>query len=313
MNIHRRAKTTPESRALLIERVEAEGWSRRQAAEALGLSVRTVAKWLQRYRLEGEAGLLDRSSRPCRSPHRLPALQEQKVLDLRRKHRLCALALARSLGLSRATIGRILRRHGLSRLRDLEPPVPVVRYEREAPGDLLHLDIKKLGKIDGIGHRITGQRNKRARGVGWEFAHVAIDDFSRLAYVEILPDERAETTASFLQRSVAWFDQLGVPIRRLLTDNGSAYRSHLFARNCQQAGLRHSRTRPYRPRTNGKAERFIQTALREWAYGRPYPSSLDRTQMLPRWLHFYNQHRPHSALGGLPPLSRVNNLLSTNT
>jgi transposase InsO family protein len=297
-----------------VRRVLAEGWSRRQAAEALGVSVRTAHKWIVRFRQEGEAGLLDRSSRPrrCRVRHRGAVVE--LVIDLRRQHRLSAVQLARAVAVPRATVGRILRRHRLSRWRDLEPPPPPPRrYEHARPGDLLHLDIKKLGKIDGVGHRITGQRQHRARGIGWECAHVAIDDCSRLAYVEILPDETAVTAAAFLDRALAWMKERGITCRRLLTDNGSAYRSALFADLCRRRGLRHGRTRPYRPRTNGKAERFIQTTLREWAYRRAYDSSLLRQQALDPWLHYYNHHRPHSALGGLPPAARVNNVLITDS
>ena len=312
MNVHRRAKTCPESRALLVKRVLEEAWSMDQASSAAGVSRQTAWRWLKRFSREGESGLLDRSSRPHRSPSRLPEPREQLVVELRRQHRLPALALAELTGISRATIGRVLRRHRLSRARDLEPPPPVVRYERKAPGELLHLDIKKLGRIEGVGHRITGQRQHRNRGIGWEFVHVAIDDFSRLAYLEVLSDERGTTVAGFLRRALAWYRSHGIEIRRLMTDNGSGYVSRVVAELCQAEGLRHLRTRPYTPRTNGKAERFIQTALREWAYRFAYPSSQQRQDALPRWLHHYNHHRKHSALGQLPPASRVNNLLSSD-
>lgn len=268
----------------------------------------------RRFRQEGEAGLLDRSSRPrrCQWKHQ-PALADL-VVDLRRQYRFSAVELAQAVGLPRATVGLILRRHRLSRWRDLEPPPPPPRrYEHARPGDLLHLDIKKLGKIKGFGHRITGDRQHRARGIGWECAHVAVDDCSRLAYVEILPDERAETAVAFLERALAWMSQRGITCRRLLTDNGSAYTSTLFADLCRRRGLRHGRTRPYRPRTNGKAERFIQTSLREWAYRRPYASSEMRQLALDPWLHYYNHHRQHSALSRLPPATRVNNVLSSDT
>jgi transposase InsO family protein len=284
-----------------------------QASSALGISERTGYKWLQRFRQEGEGGLLDRSSRPHRTRERLTAQVENLLLALRREHRLPATALAEAVHVSRAAVGRLLRRHRLSRARDLEPREPARRYEKTAPGELLHLDIKKLGKIDGIGHRIHGDRRRqKKRRLGWEYAHVAIDDFSRFAYVEILPDERAETTAAFLERALDHLAQHHVTVCRLLTDNGSAYVSRLFASICQQRGLQHRRTRPYRPRTNGKAERFIQTALREWAYRRPYSSSTQRLDALPAWLHFYNHHRQHAALGRLPPASRLNNLGSNN-
>lgn len=313
MNVHRRARTFPESRALLVKRVFEEAWSVDQGPSAAGVSRQTVWKWLKRFSIEGEGGLLDRSSRPHRLPSQLPELREQLVVELRRKHRLPALALAELTGISRATIGRVLRRHRLSRARDLDPPPPAVRYERKAPGELLHLDIKKLGRIDGVGHRIHGDRRTRARGVGWEFVHVAIDDFSRLAYLEVLPDELGTTVAGFLRRALAWYRGHGIEVRRVMTDNGSGYVSRVLAELFQAEGLRHLRTKPYTPRTNGKAERFIQTALREWAYRFVYQTSQQRMAALPRWLHHYNHHRQHAALGRLPPASRVNNLLSTDT
>jgi transposase InsO family protein len=236
----------------------------------------------------------------------------RRILDLRRK-RLTAVALSETTGIPRSTIGRLLRRERLSRYRDLLPKEPVLRYEHPRPGDLLHMDTKKLGRIKGIGHRITGDRRSRNRGIGWEFVHVAIDDHSRLAYVEVLADELAVTTAGFLKRAVAYFEGHGITIRRTLTDNGGNYRSKILKAYCEEREIRQRFTRPYRPRTNGKAERFIQTLLRQWAYRRPYSSSKKRSALLPRWLHFYNHHRKHSSLGGRPPFSRVNNLVSTNT
>jgi transposase InsO family protein len=284
-----------------------------QASRAAGISRQTARKWLKRFSIEGEAGLLDRSSRPNRSPRKLTSSREQLVVELRRKHRLTALALAELTGIPRSTLGRVLRRHRLSRARDLEPRPVVVRYERQAPGELIHLDIKKLGRIDGVGHRIHGDRTRRARGVGWEYAHVAIDDFSRLSYMEVLPDETGGTVAGFLRRAFHWYRQHGIEPQRILTDNGTGYRSKKMARACARCRLRHLRTKPYTPRTNGKAERFIQTSLREWAYARPYCSSRQRREALPAFLHRYNFHRPHTALGRKPPCSRVNNLVSTNT
>ena len=314
MNIHRRAKTCPESRALLVGRVLEEAWSLDWACRAAGVSRQTGHKWVKRFRSEGLAGLQDRSSRPHRSPRRLPESRERLVVDLRRQHRMPALAVADWTGISRSTIGRVLRRHRLSRARDLDPKPAVVRYEHKAPGDLLHLDIKKLGRIEGVGHRIHGDRRRQSRrALGWEFAHIAIDDFSRLAYLEILPDERGITVAGFLRRALAWYRSHGIEIRRLLTDNGSGYVSRVVADLCAAEGLRHLRTRPYTPRTNGKAERFIQTALREWAYRLPYVDSSQRLKAAHLWLHYYNFHRKHSALGRLPPVSRVNNLMSTNS
>lgn len=314
MNIHRRAKTCPESRALLCRRVLGkEAWPLGQASRAAGVSRQTARKWVKRFLEEGEAGLLDRSSRPHRSPRKLSESREDLAVHLRRQHRLTAQALAELTGIPRSTLGRVLRRHKLSRARDLEPKPPVIRYERQAPGELIHLDIKKLGRIDGVGHRIHGDRRTRSRGIGWEYAHVAIDDFSRLSYMEVLPDETGGTAAGFLRRALAWFRQHGIEAQRILTDNGSGYRSKKMQRSCARCRVRHLRTRPYTPRTNGKAERLIQTALREWAYARPYLNSRQRREALPAWLHRYNFHRPHAALGRKPPCSRVNNLMSTNS
>jgi len=222
-----------------------------------------------------------------------------------RGHRMTGARIAQSLGLPRSTVARHLKRLGLGRLRALEPPEPPRRYERQRPGEILHVDVKKLGKIGLIGHRITGDKSRRARGVGWEFVHVAVDDASRLAYAEVLPHERKESALGFLLRAVAWFRSQGVRIERLMTDNGSAFRSRLFARACQRLGLRHIRTRPYTPRTNGKAERFIQTLLREWAYAQPFPNSRRRTAALKPWLRHYNYDRPHASLGAKPPISRL--------
>jgi len=308
MNLHSRAKTTPSCRELIVHRVLEEGWSLREAGEAVGVSRRTAWKWVERFR-RGD-GLGDRSSRPLRSPLRTSRACEELVLLLRRR-RLTALSISDAVGTPRSTVGRILRRHRLSRARDLEPKEPPNRYEHDAPGDLLHLDTKKLGCIDGVGHRITGDRRGQRRWSGWEFAHVCVDDHSRLAYVEVLPDELKETTSAFLSRAVEWFLKRGVITRRVLTDNGSPYKSRLFAQTCASFSARHAFTRPYRPRTNGKAERFIQSAIREWAYRSPYPSSQERTAALTSWLHYYNHHRKHSAIGA-PPASRVNNLLSSD-
>jgi transposase InsO family protein len=313
MNVHSRAKTTPGSRELLIRRVQAEGWSRRKAAEAFGLSVRTTAKWLSRFRLEGVEGLRDRSSRPHRSPQETPEILRRRVLELRQK-RLTGLEIAQTLGLPRATVSRILRKAGLGRLRSLEPPEPPRRYEHERPGDLLHIDIKKLGRIvGGPGHRAHGDRRTRKRGAGWEHVYVCVDDHSRLSYVEPLRSEDRHTAAGFLDRAIAWYRASGIQPRRLLTDNGGVFRSDPFKAVCQRASIRQSFTKAYRPRTNGKAERFIQTLLKEWAYRRSYSSSAKRRNALPRWLHYYNFHRLHSSLGYQPPASRVNNLFSLDS
>jgi transposase InsO family protein len=279
-------------------------WSADQAAAALGITPRTAFKWLARYRSGGCTALRDRSSRPQRLARLTDEDRAQLVIRLRQS-RMTGLQIARRLRMPRSTVAAILKRAGLARLRDLEPPRPVVRYERDRPGELIHLDIKKLGRIERVGHRITGDRTSRSRGAGWEYVHIAIDDASRLAYVEVLANEQADTTVGFLRRALAFYRRHGIRVERVMTDNGSAYVSHLFAQLCKQRFLRHIRTRPYTPRTNGKAERFIQTLLREWAYVRPYASSRRRTAVLPRWLHHYNHRRPHGSLNGRTPISRV--------
>ncbi len=304
MNVHKNARTCPHSRALLIRRVREEGLTPKEAAASLGVSERTAYKWLARWRAEGAAGLRDRSSRPRRIPRCLPEPWVGLIARLRR-HRMTGARIASALGLPRSTVARHLGRLGMRRLRLLEPPQPARRYERQRPGELLHIDVKKLGRIGTIGHRITGDRSRRARGVGWEFVHVAIDDRSRLAYAEVLADERKESAVGFLARAAAWFRAKGVRIERVMTDNGPAYLSRAFARACQGLGARHLRTKPYTPRTNGKAERFIQTLIREWAYAWPYPSSARRTEALKPWLDHYNLRRPHASLGGKPPISRL--------
>ncbi len=304
MDMHENARSCPASRALLVNRVLTQGWSVGQAAEAIGVSTRTGYKWLARYRAEGRSGLADRSSRPHRIARSTSAFRVRQIVKLRRR-RMCGAEIAARLGMPRSTVARILKREGLNRLKALEPPEPVVRYEKDHPGELVHLDIKKLGRIRGIGHRITGNRRHTTAGIGWEFVHVAIDDASRLAYVEVLRDERKESAVAFLERAVAFYESHGIHVERLMTDNGSCYRSKLFADERRRLGLKHTFTRPYRPRTNGKAERFIQTLLREWAYRFPYRSSRERTRRLQRYLHFYNHHRMHQALHGLPPISRL--------
>jgi transposase InsO family protein len=304
MNIHSNAVTCPNSRATIVAHVQARAWSEDQAL-AMGVSTRTGFKWSRRYREEGSAGLLDRSSRPHTVANATEAQRVELVVQLRQS-RLTAIEIARLLKMPRSTVAAILKREGFPRLRDLEPPEPIQRYERSAPGELVHLDIKKLGKIrGGVGHRITGDRRTRARGAGWEYVHVAIDDYSRLAYVEVLANEQAVTTVGFLKRALIFFGGHGIRIQRVLTDNGSAYISHLFADLCAQRSIKHKRTKPYRPCTNGKAERFIQTVIREWAYKRPYQSSRKRTAALPRWLNYYNHRRPHGGIGGQSPITRV--------
>lgn len=309
MNVHSRAKTTPRSRELLIQRVEAEGWSRREVATALGLSRRTVQKWLRRWRQEGLAGLETRSSRPRACPSATPENVRRRIEELRR-HRLTGSAIAELVSLPRSTVGRLLRGMGLGRLSALDSKPTIVRYEHSEPGSLIHVDSKKLARFRRAGHRVTGTRTKESLGVGWEFAHVSVDDHSRVAYVEMLADERELSVVGFFERMLAWYQRRGIKVRRVLTDNGSAYRSKRLRALLQCLGIRHIFTKPYRPRTNGKAERFIQSALREWAYRHPYRTSYQRRKALPRWLHHYNFHRKHHSLAGHPPASRVNNLLS---
>jgi transposase InsO family protein len=305
MDIHKNACLTPRSRAELVRRVVEQGQTPKAVATAFGVCVKTVRKWVARWRAEGEAGLADRSSRPRRLRRPTPAAVVARVGELRRQ-RWTGKAIAAELGVSPATVSRILRRLGLSRLRDLEPAEPVRRYQRERPGELIHLDIKKLGRFEAVGHRITGDRRQgESRGAGWEFVHVCIDDASRIAFSRILPDERKQSATAFLGAAVAYYRSLGVEVARVMTDNGSCYRSKDFRDACRDLGLRHIRTRPYTPKTNGKAERFIQTALREWAYAQAYPSSDRRAAELPIWLHRYNWHRPHGSLKSQPPISRL--------
>ncbi|KQZ27146.1 IS481 family transposase [Caulobacter sp. Root1472] len=313
MNIHKNARLTPVGRALMIARIEQQGWSVARAAEASGVSRRTASKWLQRHRRGGERRLHDRSSAPRRCPRRTSAGVVGQIEALRRQ-RMTGPAIARALGLARSTVGLILRRLGLGRLSALDPKAPIVRYERAAPGEMIHLDIKKLGKFNVEGHRVTGDRRKgRSRKAGWDFLHVCVDDASRLAYTEVLPSEGQHDATAFLQRAITWLAAHGVAVQRVMTDNGSAYRSQLFAQALQAAGAKHVRTRPYTPRTNGKAERFIQTSLREWAYGRPYACSDDRAKAIKPWTDSYNLARPHSGIKGLTPWQRVNNLLGNDT
>jgi transposase InsO family protein len=303
MDVHQNARTTPHSREKIVARAH-RGESAREIAAALEICESTVRKWLQRYRAEGITGLRDRSCRPRRSPTATPPALMAWIERLRRQ-RWTSAEIATRLQLGRSTVARLLQRRGLARLRSLERPVRVRRYEWPHPGDLLHLDVKKLGRIARVGHRITGDRRGQLKGAGWEYVHVAIDDASRLVYVEVLADEDAATATAFLWRALGWLRRHGIRVRRLMTDNAFAYRSHLFTGLCQRYGLRQLHTRPYTPRTNGKAERFIQTLLREWAYRRPYATSAVRTRALGGWLHYYNWHRRHSSLHGEPPVSRL--------
>ncbi len=315
MNLHKHARLTPHSRALLVRRIDA-GLRVEEAAQAAGVSVRTAYKWLRRFRQEGLAGLSDRSSRPRRCPHATPRLKIEQMIE-RRRARATYRQIHLELGVAPSTIARQLRRAGLNRLACLQPAAPVVRYEYPHPGGLLHLDVKKLGRFHRPGHRVTGSRQLTSEGAGWDFVHIAIDDASRVAFSSIHPDERGCSAGHALLAALRYFRSLGVRVNRLLTDNGSCYRSRCFRRLVRRLRLRHLRTRPYTPRTNGKAERFIQTALREWAYARSYDSSEQRTQHLPLWMHQYNWHRPHAALGYRPPVSRIlfelNNVLALHT
>jgi transposase InsO family protein len=299
MKVHRNAKTNVYQRRLLITRVRRRGWTQQRAAEAAGVSVRTVAKWLARPRRE----LADRSSRPHRQPRRTVATREAAVIALRRT-RATAWQISKTLKMPRSTVTRILARAGLNRIALLDPPPEVRRYVWPDAGDLLHVDLKRLGRIAGVGHRIHGDRRARVRGIGWEFLHVAIDDATRLAFVEVLAADTGEACAAFLRRALVWFRRCGIRIRRLLTDNAMAYRGHAVAGVCHAWTIRHRFTRPYRPQTNGKAERFIQTLLREWAYRVPYQSSARRTAALRPFLRFYNHRRPHTSLGRRAPWTR---------
>ena len=312
MNVHKNARTTPFSRGVLVRRVAA-GEAVAVVALAFGISERTVYKWLARWRSGGEAALQDRSSRPRRqcgmSTDRVAAIEAL------RRHRLSSPAIGAALGMPVSTVTLALRRLGLNRLKALDPVEPVVRYERQRPGELIHIDTKKLGRIDGMGHRVTGdRRGHRARGVGWEHLHVAIDDASRLAYTELLPADTGDACAGFLARAIAWFAKIGVRVERVMTDNAFSYtNSRAFRAVLAGIGARHITTRPYRPRTNGKAERFIQTALREWLYARAYSSSAQRGSDMPHWLHWYNHHRPHTGIAAIPPARRLNNLLGNDS
>jgi transposase InsO family protein len=303
MDIHQNARLTLRSREDLVQRVS-HGVTLKLAAASFNVTPKTVAKWVRRYRGFGLAGLRDRSSRPRHSPRRTGSRLVEEVIALRRQHRP-AYQIAQATRLSPATVSRILRRVHLSRWRDLHPAPPVIRYEHPAPGDLLHLDIKGMTRYQRVSIRGDGRRRGRPQFAGWQALHVAIDDHSRLAFSRMLPNQTAETAIAFLHAAVAFYAQHGIRIRRLLTDNGSCYRCRYFRAACLQLGIRHHFTRPYTPRTNGKAERFIQTALREWAYVRHYAHSEERDQHLAPWLEHYNFNRPHGSLGYAPPISRV--------
>ena len=305
-NMHANATLTPLMRAKMVFQHAASGRSLRASAAAFGVSDKTVRKWLKRAQQSGSPQRLeDRSSVPLRQPRKTPPQLEAQILALRRQRRSYAQILM-VLPISKASLSRILQRHGLNRLASLDPPKPPVqRYERSSPGELLHLDIKKLGRFLQPGVRATGDRSHRNPGAGTESLHVAIDDHSRLAFASIFPDEKTPSVLAALQQAIAFYQTHGIQIQRVLTDRGSTYRSKLFAAACKNLGLRHLFTRPYRPQTNGKAERFIQTITREWAYARTYDSSDQRASFLPLYLHDYNFHRPYSALNYLPPSSRL--------
>jgi transposase InsO family protein len=323
MKLHGNARTCPNSRRLLVERVREQGWSVTAAAEAAGVTERTVYRWLRRWREEGGAGLVDRSSRPHRCPAQLPAARVEAIRSLR-KLRMTGAQVAEILGIALSTVSLWLKRIGLGKRSRLAAPESPNRYERSRPGELVHVDIKQLGRISqrGAGHRMVGHRKSqfgvRVEGVKrgmtrFEYVHVMIDDHSRLAYAEVLPTLTARCAIEFLRRGVAWFSQRGVRVQAVMSDNGSAYLAHAYRQALAELGLRHLRIKPYRPRTNGKAERFIQTLLNEWAYERIYASSKERTTTLPLFLERYNLRRPHSSLGHQPPASRLTDLIGNYT
>lgn len=304
MNIHKNARTTPRSRAVMVRRVLEEHSPVSVVADAFGVSERTVYKWLARYRAHGLAGLADGSSVARRRPHAL-APAWLALIRLLRQAKLVAAEIAERLPLARSTVSAALKRLGLARLRYLNPPPPVQRYEWSRPGELVHMDIKKLGRIVRPSHRVTGNHRDSVAGAGWEYAHVAVDDCTRFAYVEILPDDKRYTATGFWLRTLREFRHRGIRVQRVLTDNGGAYRSRPFRKACRWLGIATKRTRPYRPQTNGKAERLIQTLLRKWAYAVPYANSEHRRQALPAWLRRYNEERPHASLNRQPPLGRL--------
>ena len=316
MNTHKNARLTYLRRLEMVEDIVKRGLAASEAGAKYGVSALTARKWHVRYLAGGAAALMDKSSRPACSPRAIEERVAKAIVELRRKL-LLQVTIATYMGVSKSTVSRVLKRAGLSRLSDLRPTEPIQRYEREAPGELLHIDIKKLGRFDQVGHRITGDRRGRAEGTGWDFVFVAVDDHSRIAFTQIYPDERGSSGATFLRAAATYFSSLGICIQRVITDNGSAFRSSVFAEACLERGITQKFTRAFRPQTNGKAERFIQSAMREWAYGRPYANSDLRRLALPVWNHFYNWHRRHHGIGCLPPVSRLpasrKNLLTLHT
>jgi transposase InsO family protein len=316
LRLHANARTCPHSRRLAVARVEVEGWTLTAAAEAAGVSVRTISKWRRRWRLEGEAGLLDRSCAPAAVPARTSSERVALIAALRRL-RLTAAEIAETLAMPLSTVSGILTRIGLGKLARLEPTEPPNRYEKQRPGELVHIDVKKLGKIVRPGHRVTGRvsaagQHRRAFHRGWEYVHVCVDDATRLVYVEVLDDEKAVTAVGFLRRAVAHFASYGIRVERVMTDNGSAYRATIHALACRTLALKHLRTQPYRPRTNGKAERFIRTLLAGWAYGAIYRNSNERRDALAGWIDYYTRRRPHRSLSHQTPLERLHTLNRNN-
>jgi transposase InsO family protein len=316
MKLHANARTCPHSRRLAVERVEVQGWTLAAAAEAAGVSVRTVSKWRRRYRAEGEQGLWDRSSAPSLVPRRTGEVPIALIATLRRL-RMTGAEIAEALSMPASTVSGILTRIGLGKLSRLEPLEPPNRYEKQRPGELVHVDVKKLGKIARAGHRVTGRvsgggHHRRVYGLGWEYVHVCVDDATRLVYVEVLDDEKAVTAVGFLRRAIAHFAAYGIRVERLMTDNGSAYRATIHALACKTLRIKHLRTRPYRPRTNGKAERFIRTLLAGWAYGAIYRDSNERHRALPGWIDYYTRRRPHRSLSRQTPLERLHTLNRNN-
>ena len=306
MNSHKHARLTYARRLELVQQMTRADLSAAAAGALHGVSANTARKWLGRYLAGGESALADASSRPKRSPRSIAPATALLIVELRQE-RLLQSRIARSVGVSEATVSRVLRRAGLSKLSDLLPREPVQRYEHEAPGEMLHIDTKKLGRIVRASHRVTGNRRDSVDGAGWETLFVAVDDHARIAYTAMHPDEKKAQAVRFLRDAVAHYAGLDVQVKRLLTDNGAAFRSREFARACAELGIRHQFTRAYRPQTNGKAERFIQSALREWAYGWRYENSAQRTEALAHWQHHYNWHRPHSGIRGAVPMSRLKN------
>lgn len=315
MNTHKNARLTYARRIEMVQSITLRGQTVAHAASLHGVSELTARKWLGRYLGGGEVALSDRSSRPDNSPRAIDPIKALAIVELRRRYFLQA-RIASALGVSKATVSRVLARAGLSKLSDLQPREPVVRYEHASPGDMLHIDTKKLGRIARPSHRVTGDRKDSVDGAGWEMLFVAVDDHARIAFTAMHPDERTPSAVSFLKAAVAYYANLGITVRQLLTDNGASFRSKLFKAACVELSIKHRFTRAYRPQTNGKAERFIQSALREWAYGHTYQHSNERTQALNCWNHHYNWHRPHHGIGLQPPMSRLpaaNNLLTLHT